>query len=102
MPAHQIESDYELNTDHSIVCRFRSLDRSQFRACSSPATRHSGDKTPADAAHNAVILEAVAKLAFRTVTLASDATVLERVLPTSTSSASTAPRPDTARPDTFL
>ncbi|HWD99204.1 MAG TPA: class II aldolase/adducin family protein [Bryobacteraceae bacterium] len=134
MPAHQIESDYELNTGHSIVRRFRSLD--PLAILGVLVAGHAPfcwGKTPADTAHNAVIpeekaalaekrsaidarvrkvycggccgataLEAVAKLAFRTVTLASDATVLERVLPTSTSSASTAPRPDTARPDTFL
>jgi L-ribulose-5-phosphate 4-epimerase len=81
MPAHQIESDYELNTGHSIVRRFRSLDPLAI-----PGVLVAGHapfcwgKTPADAAHSAVILETVAKLAFRTVALASDAAVLERVL----------------------
>ena len=81
MPAHEIESDYELNTGHSIVRRFRSLDPLAI-----PGVLVAGHapfcwgKTPADAAHNAVILESIAKLAFRTVTLASDAAVLERVL----------------------
>jgi L-ribulose-5-phosphate 4-epimerase len=81
MPAHEIESDYELNTGRSIVRRFQSLDPLAI-----PGVLVAGHapfcwgKTPADAAHNAVILESIAKLAFRTVTLASDATVLERVL----------------------
>lgn len=81
MPAAEIESDYELNTGHSIVRRFRSLDPLAI-----PGILVAGHapfcwgKTPADAAHNAVILEAVAKLAFHTITLASDAAVLERVI----------------------
>jgi len=81
MPAQEIESDYELNTGHSIVRRFQSLDPLAI-----PGVLVGGHapfcwgKTPADAAHNAVILESIAKLAFRTVTLASDAAVLERVL----------------------
>ena len=81
MPDDEIESDYELNTGHSIVRRFRSLDPLAI-----PGVLVAGHapfcwgKTPADAAHNAVILESIAKLAFRTVTLASDAAVLERVL----------------------
>jgi L-ribulose-5-phosphate 4-epimerase len=81
MPAHEIESDYELNTGHSIVRRFRSIDPAAI-----PGVLVAGHapfcwgKTPADAAHNAVILESIAKLAFRTVALASDAAVLERVL----------------------
>jgi len=81
MPAQDIESDYELNTGYSIVRRFRALD-----PLAVPGVLVAGHapfcwgKTPADAAHNAVILESIAKLAFRTVTLASDAAVLERVL----------------------
>ena len=81
MPAQDIENDYELNTGYSIVRRFRALDPLAI-----PGVLVAGHapfcwgKTPADAAHNAVILESIAKLAFRTVTLASDAAVLERVL----------------------
>ena len=81
MPAQDIESDYELNTGYSIVRRFRALDPLAI-----PGVLVAGHapfcwgKTPADAAHNAVILESIAKLAFRTVALASDAAVLERVL----------------------
>jgi L-ribulose-5-phosphate 4-epimerase len=76
-----IASDYELNTGHAIVRRFMSLDPLTI-----PAVLVAGHapfcwgNTPADAAHNAVLLEAIAKLAFRTVTLASDAAVLERAL----------------------
>ena len=81
MPAQDIENDYVLNTGYSIVRRFRALD-----PLAVPGVLVAGHapfcwgKTPADAAHNAVILESIAKLAFRTVTLASDAAVLERVL----------------------
>ncbi len=81
MPAQDIETDYELNTGCSIVRRFRALDPLAI-----PGVLVAGHapfcwgKTPADAAHNAVTLESIAKLAFRTVTLASDAAVLERVL----------------------
>jgi len=81
MPAQDIENDYELNTGYSIVRRFRALDPLAI-----PGVLVAGHapfcwgKTPADAAHNAVILESIAKLAFRTVALASDAAVLERVL----------------------
>jgi L-ribulose-5-phosphate 4-epimerase len=76
-----IASDYELNTGHAIVRRFMSLDPLAI-----PAVLVAGHapfcwgNTPGDAAHNAVLLEAIAKLAFRTVTLASDAAVLERAL----------------------
>jgi L-ribulose-5-phosphate 4-epimerase len=76
-----IASDYELNTGHAIVRRFMSLDPLTI-----PAVLVAGHapfcwgNTPGDAAHNAVLLEAIAKLAFRTVTLASDAAVLERAL----------------------
>ena len=81
MPAQDIESDYELNTGYSIVRRFRAIDPLAI-----PGVLVAGHapfcwgKTPADAAHHAVILESIAKLAFRTVALASDAAVLERVL----------------------
>jgi L-ribulose-5-phosphate 4-epimerase len=81
MPAHEIESEYELNTGHAIVRRFESLDPLAI-----PSVLVAGHapfcwgRTPADAAHNAVILEAVAKLAFHTVSLASNAAALERVL----------------------
>jgi L-ribulose-5-phosphate 4-epimerase len=55
--------------------------RLQFQTSSSPVTpRSAGAKRPPMPLINAVILEAVAKLAFRMVTLASDAAALERVL----------------------
>jgi L-ribulose-5-phosphate 4-epimerase len=81
MPPHEIESEYELNTGLAIVRRFRSLDPVAI-----PGVLVSGHapfcwgKTPAEAAHNAVILEAIAKLAFRTETLAANPVVLESVL----------------------
>ncbi len=81
MPPHEIESDYELNTGHAIIRRFGALDPLRI-----PAVLVAGHapfcwgKTPLDAAHNAVILEEVAKLAFRTVTLSAGTQELERVL----------------------
>jgi len=63
MPAQDIESDYELNTGYSIVRRFRAIDPLAI-----PGVLVAGHapfcwgKTPADAAHHAVILESIAKL----------------------------------------
>jgi len=62
----QIESAYELNTGKVIVERFRGLD-----PLATPGVLVSGHapfawgKTAADAAHNAVVLEYVARMAFR-------------------------------------
>jgi L-ribulose-5-phosphate 4-epimerase len=67
----QIQSDYEANTGHAIVNRFAKLDPLRF-----PAVLVAGHapfcwgETPSHAAHNAVVLEEVAALAF--VTLAAN------------------------------
>jgi L-ribulose-5-phosphate 4-epimerase len=64
----EIESAYELNTGHVILRRFATLD-----PIATPGVLVSGHapfawgKTPADAAHNAVLLEYIAKLAFRSI-----------------------------------
>jgi L-ribulose-5-phosphate 4-epimerase len=66
----EIASDYVLNTGKAIVRRFRDVDPSAV-----PAVLVAGHapfcwgKDPADAAHNAVILEAVARMAFYTTLL---------------------------------
>ena len=63
----EIESAYELNTGKVILRRFGNLDSS-----ATPGVLVSGHapfawgKTPGAAAHNAVLLEYIAKLAFRT------------------------------------
>ena len=62
----QIETAYELNTGKVIVERFRNLDPN-----ATPGVLVAGHapfawgKTPAAAAHNAVVLEYIARMAFR-------------------------------------
>lgn len=66
----EIESDYVLNTGKAIVRRFRGID-----PLAVPAVLVAGHgpfawgATPSSAAHNAAILEAVARMAFYTATL---------------------------------
>jgi L-ribulose-5-phosphate 4-epimerase len=70
LEAGEIEGDYEANTGHAIVRRFADLDSSRF-----PAVLVSGHApfcwgpTPAKAAHTAVVLEEIARMAYYTVTL---------------------------------
>ena len=65
-----IQSEYEANTAGAILERFEGLDPLHM-----PAVLVHGHgpfcwgRSPADAAHNAVLLEEVARLAYRTVTL---------------------------------
>jgi len=62
----QIETNYELNTGKVIVERFRGLN-----PAATPGVLVAGHapftwgKTPAEAAHNAVVLEYIARLAYR-------------------------------------
>jgi L-ribulose-5-phosphate 4-epimerase len=64
----EIRSDYEANTGHAIVRRFRTLDPLHF-----PAVLVAGHapfcwgKTPLGAAHVAVVLEEIAGMAFQTI-----------------------------------
>ncbi len=66
----EIQGQYELNTGKAIVRRFRGLD-----PMATPAVLVAGHapftwgKTPMEAAHNAVILEYVARMAFTTTVL---------------------------------
>jgi L-ribulose-5-phosphate 4-epimerase len=66
----EIQGKYELNTGNAIVRRFSGLD-----PMATPAVLVAGHapftwgKTPMDAAHNAVILEYVARMAFTTTVL---------------------------------
>jgi L-ribulose-5-phosphate 4-epimerase len=70
LSAEEVSGDYVLNTGHAIVRRFAGLD-----PLAVPAVLVSGHApfcwglTPADAAHNAVVLEAVARMAYYTATL---------------------------------
>jgi len=76
-----VEKDYELNTGHAIVRRFEKLN-----PISMPAVLISGHapftwgRTPMEAARHAVILEEVAKLAYRSAALQYEAAQLERSL----------------------
>jgi L-ribulose-5-phosphate 4-epimerase len=64
----QVQSDYEANTGHAIVKRFAKLDPLHV-----PGVLVAGHapfcwgKTPAEAAHNAVVLEEIAALALQTI-----------------------------------
>ncbi len=68
MSAAAIRADYEANTGHNIVQRFRKLDPKQM-----PCVLVSGHApfcwatSATEAAHNAVVLEEVARLAMQTV-----------------------------------
>jgi L-ribulose-5-phosphate 4-epimerase len=70
LTAAEIRSDYEANTGHVIVERFRKLDPMQHPAVlvasHGPFT---WGKDAADAVHNAVVLEFVARLASETLRL---------------------------------
>jgi L-ribulose-5-phosphate 4-epimerase len=70
LSADEVGGDYVLNTGHAIVRRFANHD-----PLAVPAVLVAGHapfcwgKTPADAAHNAVVLESVARMAYYTSTL---------------------------------
>ena len=75
LSAEEVGGDYVLNTGHAIARRFANLD-----PLAVPAVLVAGHApfcwgvTPADAAHHAVVLEAVARMAYRTATLNSACT----------------------------
>ncbi|MGA2890959.1 MAG: L-ribulose-5-phosphate 4-epimerase [Terracidiphilus sp.] len=81
LSAEEIEGDYVLNTGKAIVRRFCGLDPSAI-----PAVLVAGHapfcwgKTPFDAAHNAVILETVARMAFYTTLLNPDGSGVSQAL----------------------
>lgn len=81
LSAEEIEGDYVLNTGKAIVRRFRDLDPAAL-----PAVLVAGHapfcwgETPMDAAHNAVILETVARMAFYTALLCPDAPGVSQAL----------------------
>lgn len=81
LTAAEIAEDYVLNTGHAIVRRMKGLDpaaipgvlvRSHAPFC--------WGKTPADAAHNAVVLENIAKMAFVTRLLNPKAEAVSQAL----------------------
>lgn len=77
MQAHEIESEYERNTGHVIARRFAGMD-----PMSKPGVLVAGHapfawgRTPAEAAHNAVVLEEIACLAYHALAINPAATPL--------------------------
>lgn len=77
----EIDGDYVLNTGKAIIERFAEIDPMAV-----PGVLVAGHapfawgKDPHDAAHNAVVLEAVAKMAFTTVMLNADCGVSSALL----------------------
>ena len=66
----EIESEYEANTGQAIARRFAALDPSEMRAVL--VAGHAPfcwGATPAEAAHIAVVLEEIARMAFESATL---------------------------------
>ena len=81
MTAEEIASDYEKNTGEIIVRTFQQMDPDTVPAVlvanHGPFT---WGKDPADAARNAVVLEAVARMAYFTRSIKADAPALSREL----------------------
>lgn len=81
LSAEEIQGDYVLNTGKAIVRRFRDLDPSAM-----PAVLVAGHapfcwgRTPGDAAHNAVVLETVARMAFLTTLLSPNSAGVSQAL----------------------
>ena len=82
-----IEGRYVHETGLAIVARFEGADGDpKIDPMAVPACLVAGHapfawgRTPADAAHNAVVLEAVAKMAYRTVTLKASAAEVSQAL----------------------
>jgi L-ribulose-5-phosphate 4-epimerase len=77
----EIQGEYELNTGKAIVRRFSALD-----PMATPAVLVAGHapftwgKTPMEAAHNAVVLEYVARMAFTTTLLRQDCAGVSQAL----------------------
>jgi L-ribulose-5-phosphate 4-epimerase len=81
LSASEIETDYEANTGHAIVRRFRGLDPLQM-----PAVLVAGHapftwgESAAAAAYHAVVLEEVAEMALRTISVNSGAGPISQAL----------------------
>ena len=81
MTTDEIKNHYELETGHVIVETFKNIDPMAV-----PGVLVHGHgpfnwgKDPLEAVHNAVVMEEVAKLAFRTIVLNPDIRVLDQNL----------------------
>jgi L-ribulose-5-phosphate 4-epimerase len=81
MTQEEISSEYEKNTGHAIVRAFKHIDYAAVPAVlvASHASFAWGHDAPT-AAHNAVVLEAVARMAYFTVTINGQAEPISRAL----------------------
>ncbi len=81
MKPHEIAADYEKNTGYMIVRAFAEMD---YAAVPSVLIANHGPfcwgPDPAAAAHNAVVLEAVARMAYFTLGIRSEAGAIAREL----------------------
>ena len=81
MPDPEIVSDYELNTGHAIVRAFQKID---YAAIPAVLVANHGPfcwgRHAEEAAHNAAILEAVARMAFYTIRINDQAEPVGRTL----------------------
>lgn len=81
MTREEVQSEYELETGNIIVERFRGI-----KAATVPGAivyNHgpfAWGKDPSDAVHNAVVMEEVAKMAYRTLTLNKEQPEIENYL----------------------
>ncbi len=81
MQPHEIQSEYELNTGHVIIERFKTLD-----PLATPAVLVNGHApfcwgaNVTAAAHTAEIVEELAHMAFLTVTIRADSTAISEAL----------------------
>jgi L-ribulose-5-phosphate 4-epimerase len=79
MTPEEVEGDYEANTGHSILCRFADLDPLHV-----PAVLVAGHApfawgvNAAAAAHNAVVVEEVARLALETLAINAQASPISQ------------------------
>ena len=81
MTREEIASGYEKNTGHAIVRTFQGLDYSSIPAVL--VANHASfvwGPNPETAAHNAVVLEAVARMAYFTIAINGDAQAIGRDL----------------------
>jgi L-ribulose-5-phosphate 4-epimerase len=81
MRREEIESDYESNTGHVIIERFKELDPLATSAVLvSGHAPFAWGATVTEAAHTAAVIEEIAHMAFLTVTINADATALSGFL----------------------
>jgi L-ribulose-5-phosphate 4-epimerase len=81
MEDYEIASHYEKNTGHAIV---RAFERADHASVPAVLVANHGPFTwgpdPVSAAHNAVVLESIARMAFLTIAINHDASAISREL----------------------